>query len=471
MGVTGMVLTKETYIIHFGCFLCAVPVLFGLEGLLPSRRSLLAESVPPPDPTPEDEGRTLWAEPPPEPPLFPRFAATVAPQRYRDETVIAALATGFALIALFYSGFGFNFPGIGALGKALLAWQHKGDVGEGHSKPFIYWCQLLMRAEPWAVFGLLACLRYVVPPLPRPQRALGVGLIVLCLGVAAYELSPPEWFPDLRAAVDNWESLHLHPEAFHWGLGIVTVAGLCAGVSCLAFPASPDWRLRLLAVYGPGTLLAYSIIHYKTPWCAISFIWPFFFTGGALLVELAAVSWIPALASGAALAAWSFALAVRVNYVAPTDDALPYVYVQTYPDVRRIVDPLLTLAERDPAEHEKLHGIILCGSTYPLPWLLGDFSHIGYYGDDNAPLDYHGDFLLVVEPRVADTEKRLDAEYFREVVHLRPAQEALTLYLRAALFAPQFPGRTPEFHPSAHPVQEPPEPPPTDATPPASDPQ
>ena len=46
MGVTGMVLTKETYIIHFGCFLCAVPVLFVLEAFLPSRRSLLVEPAP-----------------------------------------------------------------------------------------------------------------------------------------------------------------------------------------------------------------------------------------------------------------------------------------------------------------------------------------------------------------------------------------------------------------------------------------
>ena len=466
MGVTGMILTKETYIIHFGCFLCAVPVLFVLEAFLPSRRTLLAEPPPPPSPTPEDEGRTLWADPPPPPPLFPRFAAAIAPQRYRDTDVIAALAAGFALIALFYSGFGFNYPGIGALGRALAAWQHKGDIGEGHSKPFIYWCQLLMRAEPWAVFGLLACLRYVVPPLPRPLRLVGAVLILLCLGVAAWELSPPEWFSAARSTQENWENAHVHPEAFHWGLGVLTVAGFCLGVSCLRFPAPGDWRVRLLAVYGPGTLLAYSIIHYKTPWCAISFEWPFFFTGGAFLVELTAWAWWPALAGGLALAAWSLALAVRLNYLAPTDDALPYVYVQTYPDVRKIVDPLLQLAERDPSEYTKLHGIILCGSTYPLPWLLGDFTHIGYYADDNSPLDFHGDFLLVVEPRVADTEKRLDAEYFREVVHLRPAQEPLTLYLRAPLFAPLFPGRKPEFHPSAHPVQGTPEPP-TDVTPPA----
>ena len=231
------------------------------------------------------------------------------------------------------------------------------------------------------------------------------------------------------------------------------------------------FAVPLLAVYGPGTLLAYSIIHYKTPWCAISFAWPFFLVGGALLVEMAGWSWPSAppetgrwtaLALGGTLAAGSFGLAYRLNYVAPTDDELPYVYVQTYPDVHKIVDPMLALAAQDPSEYDRLHGIILCGSTYPLPWLLGDFSKIGYYSDDNAPANYDGDFLLVVEGRVVDTEKRLDAEYFKEVVHLRPAQEPLTLYFRASLFGKLFPGRLPEFHPLAHPVVPEPAAPPTD---------
>ena len=39
--------------------------------------------------------------------------------------------------------------------------------------------------------------------------------------------------------------------------------------------------LRYLAVYGVGTLIAYSIVKYKTPWCIISIVWPFLFTFGA----------------------------------------------------------------------------------------------------------------------------------------------------------------------------------------------
>ena len=252
MGVTGMILTKETYIIHLGCLLCAAPVLFLLEELLPSRRALLADPPAPTLPTAEDESRSLWADPLPPAPLFPRFAAGIAPQRYRDENVIVVLAVSFGLITLFYSGFGYHFAGLGDLGRALAAWQHKGDIGEGHSKPFIYWCTLLMRSEPWAVFGLLACLRYVVPPLPRPQRSLGATLLVICLGIAAFELSPPEWFPDARASLDNFEAGKFHDvTAFHWAVGILTLAGLGAG---RVVPGVP--RLAGLAAAAAGGVRA-----------------------------------------------------------------------------------------------------------------------------------------------------------------------------------------------------------------------
>ena len=141
---------------------------------------------------------------------------------------------------------------------------------------------------------------------------------------------------------------------------------------------------------------------------------------------------------GGALAAWSLAgWRVRLNYVSPTDDALPYVYVQTFNDVRKIVDPMLG------ARGARSHGVRETPRRHPLrqhvPAALaaGRFSHIGYYADDNSPAGpTHADFLLVIEPRVADVEKRLDADYFKEVVHLRPALDALTLYLRASRFQP-----------------------------------
>ena len=95
--------------------------------------------------------------------------------------------TVVALIVFFYSG---NFllfnPGNYSLVKtdghanaltwftnifaAYTPWGNKADDGEGHSKPFMYWCQLIVRNEPWALFGLLAAVVCTVPALPRAWR-------------------------------------------------------------------------------------------------------------------------------------------------------------------------------------------------------------------------------------------------------------------------------------------------------------
>ena len=185
----------------------------------------------------------------------------------------------FLLITLFYSGFGFNFAGLGALGKALC-WRGstRATSARATASRSSTGASCLVRAEPWAVFGLLACVRYLVPPLPRPTTCPGsVGLIADPLpgGGGVLNCRRPEWFHDARAAVDQLGKYSHRPRGgvSSGRLGILTVvAGLCGGGVVPGVPGvTADWRVRLLAVYGPGTLLAYSIIHYKTPWCATSF--------------------------------------------------------------------------------------------------------------------------------------------------------------------------------------------------------
>ena len=59
--------------------------------------------------------------------------------------------------------------------------------------------------------------------------------------------------------------------------------GLIACVFCQILPAN---QRALLAIYGVGALAAYSIVHYKTPWCIISIVWPLLFIFGAGIVLL-----------------------------------------------------------------------------------------------------------------------------------------------------------------------------------------
>ncbi len=476
LALAGMILTKETYLIHLGCLAAAVPCLLLAETLQRSRRSPLPApaqvlpTAPAPDRPPSlwtDEVERTWWTP---------LAETFAPQHWRAGDAWAAAGVTVALVLFFYSGNFLNAEGITGLWRAYTFWGHTAEVGNGHSKVFSYWCKLLVRNEPLACLGVLACFRYAVPAIPivgRPwQRPVGAVLAVGSLAGLAL-LIPGGWMPLAR---ESAAAADLAKAQDNFALWLLPLAGLALGTAALGLPAPGDWRVRLLAIVGPGTLVAYSIIPYKTPWCIISLLWPFFFVAGALLAELADLAAPVAVPEHRGLGrygrwiAWPLALALlvigswktlRLSYVHPTSEKEDYVYVQTFNDVWKVTRPMLALAGRDPTALE-LPGVIVCGSTYPLPWLLGQFMHIGYYADNAVPpadTVAHADFLLVMDKDAPAVEPMLTDAYYRAPIHLRAALDPLTLYLRAARFRPVMdPARAPEFTPAA-PAVPPVEPP------------
>ncbi len=344
LSAAGLVLTKETYVLHIGSFVLAGLVLAAWQRVLPSR---------PPLPI----ARQLWS---------------------KDDAVLAG-GLAALLIVFFYSGNFLDFSSLKGLYQTFGAWFHTGVEAAGHEKsghqlgPINYYWFALMAAYEWpALAGLIACLRYVGPS---------------------------------------------------------------------------DARLRYTAIMAGGVVLAYSIIPYKTPWCIISMIWPFYLVLGALLDEAAArwkKSWLP-WAVAAPLLAGSVFLCWRLNFYRFTDDSEPYVYVQTYPEIRTLTDPLLALAEKDPRAYH-LPGLILLDSYYPLPWILGDFTRVGYYGDKQLPSDWNADFIAVETNREADVEKHLRRPYFKRHFRLRSAQENCTAYFSEQAFQDTFDAE-PEFRP------------------------
>ncbi|PYJ84778.1 MAG: hypothetical protein DME70_10715 [Verrucomicrobia bacterium] len=106
MGLAGMILTKETYIIHLGC-----------------------------------------------------AAIAAFRQTWTAFDFMMMSATGIAVIVFFYSGAFLNWPGVTGLWKAFDAWAKTGTQGAGHEKESYYWVELILRYElPIAVaLGFLAC--------------------------------------------------------------------------------------------------------------------------------------------------------------------------------------------------------------------------------------------------------------------------------------------------------------------------
>ena len=382
MGMVGMILTKETYVIHLGCAALAIPVLMISNSLAP---------LPDTKPT-----RQTW--------------------NYVDLAMVVAV--GVAAVVFFYSGTFFHWSGVKGLYQAYAAWLETGRAGHGHEKPWYYWLELLARYELPVLVGVLLCL-------------------------------------------------------------------VCQRFNNLS--------LRYLAIYSVGTLIAYSIVPYKTPWCVINIAWPFLFIFGAAfvlaplkldlitygiltLVLCALLGWAVGVRIFDQFAAWwpfwvipgaaliftalrarrlicaifglllcaSLGSTIWLNYFRCTTDTEPYVYVQTYNDISKLTEPLLKLARRNPIYYQ-LTGHMIRTSAYPLPWILGDFPHIGYYEHGNLPQNLDVDFLLVQEDRIKEVEPKLRNAYYTEPLRIRAYQDTSKLYLSAKVFKEFFPDQSPDF--------------------------
>ncbi|MGH7983287.1 MAG: flippase activity-associated protein Agl23 [Candidatus Udaeobacter sp.] len=300
------------------------------------------------------------------------------------------LGVGAAAIVFFYSGTFFNWDGLKGLYLAFKAWTETGEAGHGHEKAWDYW----------------------------------------------FKMMGPSW----EAGGENFTAYELP-----------MLVGLILCVFCQKFK---NLSVRYLAIYGVGSLVAYSYVKYKTPWCVISFGWPFLFVLGAWVLLVRPKNLRKVYVTISVLLCLSLVRSVWLNYFRCSSPTEPYAYVQTYNDIFKLSKPLLTLAKRDPSYYH-LTGHLIRSSVYPLPWTLGDFDRVGYYEGGNMPANLDGDFLLVQQDKIKDVESKLKGAYYTEMMTLRNYQEPSKIFFSAKVFKEFFPGKAPDFVGNAQPQQTP----------------
>lgn len=160
IGLCGMLVNKETYIIHAGSLAIAGAVLAGWSRVSP---------VTPPVARPRERAWTT------------------------DEAWLVAGICAFVFV-FFYSGNFFNPRGLLGPFEALAEWGKTGAAGNGHEKndwdllPFVnwYWIGLFARYEWPALVGLIFSVRYAWPSAAAPRL-----LAIMAAGVLlAYSIIP-----------------------------------------------------------------------------------------------------------------------------------------------------------------------------------------------------------------------------------------------------------------------------------------
>ena len=432
LGLTGMILTKETYFLH--C-LAALLSLFALWLFRRPRPGIDPEVKPFPGDQP---GSTRSIED-----SSPHLADQIEARE-----VLAAWGVSLGLILAFYSGFGMHWAGVSGILETFTRMAAKGTgAEEGHHKEVFYWVKLFAYYEWPALAGLL------IAPFVGLSRALVTGFSLCVAGVTllTFELIPNEFAAPLRLADYLSPDLGLSNTAAYAGWAAF------AGVAFFVASPSADHRLRWLALYGLASFAAYTLIPYKTPWCIINFIWPFVFIVAHAIDKV----WIRRprqmiLLTVALFSAQAFAT-IRLNFVNPTNDAVSatshtqpdgdrYAYVQTSFDINKLLHPVRALIKADP-RHRQMTGLVM-GEAFPLIWELNNLPNIRYEEPGAVLPSYDADFLLIPDRLRELIEPQLLDIYFREEYVPRTGTEGSWLYLQAERFRSVLPAdRSPEIKP------------------------
>lgn len=148
-----------------------------------------------------------------------------------------------------------------------------------------------------------------------------------------------------------------------------------------------------------GTLAAYSLVPYKTPWLALNFIVPLALVAGYALCTV----YEHGAKRGRQVVTVVLVLAITVNGYQAIDlnfynydndaktinlnflkhDLKPqyyvYVYAHTHRETLKLVDEINRIAKSS-GEGGRMGITIVSSDYWPLPWYLRDYSRVGYHG-------------------------------------------------------------------------------------------
>jgi uncharacterized protein (TIGR03663 family) len=265
-------------------------------------------------------------------------------------------------------------------------------------------------------------------PLPLDRKfwagllggfAIGFVFIVLCF--TAFFLEPEgmeKFFRAFTLWFETGSNGNGHQKPFTYWISLMSsyewpvLAGLLVS-PVFIWKGSP--ALRLLGLLSVFHALVYSVVSYKTPWCLLSFSWGFVLLLGVWLSErFHSERWKPVVVL--ALTVFGIHGSVEARDVAwskPDQDGHPYIYGQTYHEMVDVTKILLEAAEERPGLKESLKIQVVSAFTWPLPYLLGPFRQVAYYGHDNAPPVLNGDWVIFDSNFEPQMGPRLQGDYTR----------------------------------------------------------
>lgn len=247
-----------------------------------------------------------------------------------------------------------------------------------------------------------------------------------------------------------------------WGMKLESPILIISALGLLIALVRTRHRFALFSgLWAFGLFAAYTIIPYKTPWLALSFLLPMAISAGYALNEMLASKLVQIRVAGMVIAALgSSILAYQtydLNFVRYDNDAMPYVYAHTKRGFVELIDQVNRYAERSGKGTDATIEIV-SPDYWPMPWYFNNYSHANFHG---KIVDVSTSEMIIA--KMVDQEPDVIEKYaprykFVGSYPLRPGVD-LMLLVRSDLADPEAQDLYSVFGAPATPEQEEDEPP------------
>ncbi len=232
---------------------------------------------------------------------------------------------------------------------------------------------------------------------------------------------------------------------FFWTEGLIAALAIIGGISGFAerpgtISADRRFILPFLTFYTLLLTALYSLIGYKTPWCALSFLSSTILlagAGAAAIVRIAPGRFAKfaactAIALGIGHLAWQ---SYQLNYRFSADVRNPYVYAHTPPGIVELATRLDRFASKLPQGRDLSIHVVVPDNYWPLPWYLRKFNQerVRYWLDAKK---WQKDTQRQPWPDVLIIALEVETETFSE--HLADYNGQMLVALRPGVFVRVF---------------------------------
>jgi Dolichyl-phosphate-mannose-protein mannosyltransferase len=171
---------------------------------------------------------------------------------------------------------------------------------------------------------------------------------------------------------------------FKWGFKVESAILLISLLGSLVAVLKARHRFAMFsALWAIGVFIAYTIIPYKTPWLALSYILPMCMVAGYGLGEFIGSKNLRLnIAAYALMIIGTFVLGYQtyyLNFVRYDDDQMPYVYAHTRRGFLDMIKQIEHYAEKSGKGKDAVIDVV-SPDYWPMTWYTVNYNHVGYHG-------------------------------------------------------------------------------------------